>query len=212
MNTDHWMLSGLWFLFGLAHSLLAAEWVKAFFEERMGKGFRYYRFLYSVFALVFMLAILWWQFSIRSSPVGSFPVIRLWIGLPAGVVGVVLMVFSIHKYFFHLSGVAVFFRERGSEDEIEGGHGSLETGGFHRYVRHPLYLGTLLFIWALLLFFPFLSNLIACLMITIYTVLGAWLEEQKLLRVFGEQYAVYRLNVPMLVPGFGKRASGRKQQ
>jgi len=65
----------------------------------------------------------------------------------------------------------------------------LELGGLHRYIRHPLYLGTLLVVWSLFLFFPSLSNVLACFMITAYTLAGIRLEERKLLQEFGEDYA-----------------------
>jgi protein-S-isoprenylcysteine O-methyltransferase Ste14 len=42
---------------------------------------------------------------------------------------------------------------------------------------------------------------------TIYILIGTYFEERKLLREFGEEYAKYRQNTPMLIPGllFGKR-------
>jgi protein-S-isoprenylcysteine O-methyltransferase Ste14 len=76
----------------------------------------------------------------------------------------------------------------------------LEQGGLHRYVRHPLYFGTLLFVWALFFVFPYLNNLLACIIITIYTLIGATLEEKKLVKQFGEQYISYKRQVPMLIP------------
>jgi protein-S-isoprenylcysteine O-methyltransferase Ste14 len=77
----------------------------------------------------------------------------------------------------------------------------LEQGGLHRYVRHPLYFGTLLFIWSLFFIYPYLNNLLACIVITGYTVFGAMLEEKKLVAEFGEKYVDYKKQVPMLIPG-----------
>jgi len=42
---------------------------------------------------------------------------------------------------------------------------------------------------------------------TIYVLVGAYFEERKLLRDFGEAYAEYKRKTPMLVPGL---AFGRK--
>jgi methanethiol S-methyltransferase len=41
---------------------------------------------------------------------------------------------------------------------------------------------------------------LACLVITGYTVLGARLEEKKLVVQFGEMYKLYQQRVPMLIP------------
>lgn len=76
----------------------------------------------------------------------------------------------------------------------------LEQSGLHRFVRHPLYSGTLLFIWALFLLFPWLSNLIACVVITVYTLVGIHMEEQKLMLQFGDTYRRYAAATPMLIP------------
>lgn len=193
MDKAHWILVIGWSLFGLVHSIMATEWFKAFCRRLMDASFKYYRQLYSMLALLSMCAVLYWQFSIKSRPIGSFPVLKYLMGLPLGISGLLLMGVSIRRYFFHLSGLSVFFNR---QEEAE-----LEIGGMHRFVRHPLYLGTLLFIWSLLLFFPLLSNLLACILITGYTLVGIQLEEQKLLHVYGDAYAEYRRKVPMLVPG-----------
>jgi protein-S-isoprenylcysteine O-methyltransferase Ste14 len=78
----------------------------------------------------------------------------------------------------------------------------LELGGWHRYVRHPLYFGTLLFVWSLFFIFPTWGNLIACVIITAYTLAGTVLEERKLVMQFGKDYVDYKRRVPMIIPSF----------
>ena len=75
----------------------------------------------------------------------------------------------------------------------------LVTGGFYRYVRHPLYTAGLVFIWL----FPIMTcNLLALnIGLTLYIIAGAYFEERKLLLEFGEAYAEYRRKTPMLIPG-----------
>jgi len=83
--------------------------------------------------------------------------------------------------------------------------GALVTRGLYRMVRHPLYTFGLLFIWLT----PTVSqnSLTVYIGATIYTLIGAYFEERKLLRDFGEAYAVYKKSTPMLIPGlvFGKK-------
>jgi protein-S-isoprenylcysteine O-methyltransferase Ste14 len=192
MNGEHWILVGCWLVFGLVHSFMAAGRFKKLCQGFMGRYFAYYRLLYSILALLSLTGVLVWQFSFRSVPVGTFPVIKWLAGILAGIPGILLMGISIRKHFFNLSGVSVLTRRRESD--------VLATDGLHRYVRHPLYLGTLLFIWALFLFFPLMSNLLSCIMITMYTLIGIRLEEKKLLEKFGAAYASYRKRTPMLIP------------
>ena len=88
------------------------------------------------------------------------------------------------------------------------GHGVLEnqevvTRGAYGVVRHPVYLGALL-IW-LGLALAFSSTL--AFGITLLYVIPAYLlyiraEEQMMLQSFGESYASYRKQTPMLIPRF----------
>jgi protein-S-isoprenylcysteine O-methyltransferase Ste14 len=186
-----------WGLFGLLHSLMATPLCKRYGAILLGGQGRYYRLIYSLFAFLSLGAVLAVQFSIKSRGLASFPILKYLAGLVIGLPGVVLMILSIRKYFFNLSGVKVIFGE--DKGPV------LELTGIHTYVRHPLYLGTLATLWSVFLFFPLLNNLIACLAITVYTLIGIRLEERKLLRIFGRQYADYRRHTPMLIPSFRLR-------
>ena len=83
--------------------------------------------------------------------------------------------------------------------------GALVTRGLYRVVRHPLYTFSLLFIWLS----PTASqnSLTVYIGATLYVLVGIYFEERKLLCEFGDDYARYKQNTPMLVPGFilGKR-------
>lgn len=182
----------LWLLFGVLHSVLAANWWKGIMQRRLGAGFKYYHFAYSVFAALTLSAILVFQVNMESRLLYVAPVwVNLLLCLPV-LAGLGIMAAVIKKYFFSLSGISVFYKQQAPV--------VLEQGGLHRYVRHPLYFGTLLFIWGLFFIFPYLNNLLACVVITLYTVLGALLEEKKLVAQFGEQYVLYKRKVPMLIP------------
>jgi protein-S-isoprenylcysteine O-methyltransferase Ste14 len=192
MNRDHWILLLLWGLFGLLHSLLAAGGVKRYFTFLLGRYAGYYRLLYTLFAFLSLGVVVAVQFSVKSFPLASFPLLKYLVGLIVGMPGIILMIVCIRKYFFNLSGVKVLFDDH--EDT------NLETGGIHAYVRHPLYLGTLATLWSVFFFFPLLSHLLACLSVTVYTLIGIHLEEKKLLRIFGEKYEDYQRRTPMLIP------------
>jgi Putative protein-S-isoprenylcysteine methyltransferase len=74
----------------------------------------------------------------------------------------------------------------------------LNTEGFYRLVRHPMYLFSLIFIW----FFPFMTwNILAFnIGATVYLLVGSRFEERKLARDFGQQYLDYQKRVPAFVP------------
>jgi protein-S-isoprenylcysteine O-methyltransferase Ste14 len=82
------------------------------------------------------------------------------------------------------------------EDEKPG---KLVTSGFYRVMRHPLYTFGLLFLWLS----PNVSvnSFVLYLALTVYIFIGAYFEERKLMREFGQEYTDYKSVTPMIVPG-----------
>jgi protein-S-isoprenylcysteine O-methyltransferase Ste14 len=79
----------------------------------------------------------------------------------------------------------------------------LVTNGWYRVVRHPLYLFSLLF----LLSNPVISTrwLALTLMSAVYFLIGALLEERRLLLEFGNEYRAYQRAVPFMIPSIFTR-------
>ncbi|NOQ69084.1 MAG: DUF1295 domain-containing protein [Gammaproteobacteria bacterium] len=70
--------------------------------------------------------------------------------------------------------------------------------GPYRWVRHPLYLFTIIFFWS----YPVITSdrLLFNILWTIWVIVGARLEEQELVEDFGDEYREYQSKVPMLFP------------
>lgn len=181
-----------WLLFGILHSLLAANPVKQSFRRFMGAAFRYYRFFYSVLFFLLLGWIFWLQYSHPDKILLRIPSFISYIALFLMVPALLIMGICIRKYFFHLSGIDVFF-PRPQTDK-------LETGGLNSYVRHPLYSGTILLVWCICFYLPTEGNFVNAAMITLYTWIGTLFEEKKLRQTFGEAYILYQQQVPMLIP------------
>ncbi|RMG57718.1 MAG: isoprenylcysteine carboxylmethyltransferase family protein, partial [Deltaproteobacteria bacterium] len=81
---------------------------------------------------------------------------------------------------------------------------ALKRDGVLSLVRHPWYLGGLLFLWSRRLTE---GTVVTNAVLSVYLVAGAHLEERKLLRAFGAEYERYREEVPMLIPRAGDLAS-----
>jgi len=76
--------------------------------------------------------------------------------------------------------------------------GAFETPYLYRFVRHPLYMGLLLGLWAT----PLMSagHLLLAAGMTLYVVIGIRHEEADLVRTYGDLYRKYQETVPMLLP------------
>ncbi|MGB5281948.1 MAG: hypothetical protein WBN45_08945 [Arenicellales bacterium] len=74
---------------------------------------------------------------------------------------------------------------------------SFHLSVFHRYVRHPWYVFALILIWTRDMY---VSYLISAVLMSLYFILGSYLEEKKLIVFHGDQYRLYRKYVAALIP------------
>jgi protein-S-isoprenylcysteine O-methyltransferase Ste14 len=145
-----------------------------------------------LFAFIFLAGLIYYQIKIPAIQLFVRTRSILLVGIFISVLGLIVMLICIRKYFMSLSGLRSLI--------VENFSGNLEISGIHKYVRHPLYLGTFAFIWGLFLLLPHLSLLLVNTIITIYTLIGIELEEKKLMVEFGKDYQSYRKTVPKLIP------------
>jgi protein-S-isoprenylcysteine O-methyltransferase Ste14 len=190
-------------LWGYLHSLLASHKVKELFVRQFGvRAARYYRLLYNLFAGLSFLPIL--------GIAALTPDRRLYlVPMPWSVlmiVGEALALFALfaglrQTDLWELLGLRQVADSESSKSPggpLETVQGRLVTSGLYRYVRHPLYSAGLAFIWLL----PLMTvNVLAInLALTVYVGIGAFFEERKLRRDFGQAYADYAAVTPMFVP------------
>lgn len=143
---------------------------------------------------VTLAALLFYQYSFKSPLLIESVPLKYFSAVLLVLPGLLIMFISIKKYFLLLSGIrSVYMAMPPSELKIDG---------IHRFVRHPLYSGTILFVCGLFFIFPILSNLIAVVLLVAYVLIGIGFEEKKLIKEFGENYKKYMQEVPMLIPDF----------
>jgi protein-S-isoprenylcysteine O-methyltransferase Ste14 len=196
MDSFHWLLILVWVVYYAIHSILASTRVKKMAIKSLGKLNRYYRLFYSAFATITLAGVLYFQYSFES-PHFAIPSFFKYTSLILLILpGMAIMFIAIKKYFMLLSGIRSIF--------VPVPPSGLKLGGIHHFVRHPLYSGTILFVWGLFIVFPFLNNLIAVILLTAYVLVGISFEEKKLIKEFGSIYQKYMLKVPMLIPDFKK--------
>ena len=187
---------GLW---GIVHSLLASHFAKDMARGTLGAGFmRFYRLAYNIFSVVSLAPILFLMDSLPDQLI--YEVTAPWNVLMFGgklLAVLFLLIAVLQTDTFSFVGLRQLVQEEAP--------GRLVTSGMYRLVRHPLYTFSLLFIWLA----PTMTQntLTVYVGATLYVLVGAYFEERKLLRDFGEAYAEYKRKTPMLVPGL---AFGRK--
>lgn len=181
------ILASGWVFYFLLHSLLAAQRVKALMQPWMG---RYYRIVYSVFAAVGLVALLVLNGSLESPVFFESTGLVRYLSLVLTTFGVMTIQLAFRQY--RLKSFLGFAEEK--EELI--------IDGILKNVRHPIYSGLILITTGFFLFIPNMATAVSCLCILLYLPIGIYLEERKLIGMFGEKYTRYKEQVPSLFPRF----------
>ena len=178
-------------IWGVVHSFLASHLAKDLFPLKAGNS-DFYRLAYNIFAAISFLPVLYLMATLPDQPLYQVP--APWSYLMYG--GQVLAVLLLFMAFMQTDGLSFMGIRQLFEKEKTG---ALVTRGLYRVVRHPLYTFRLMYIWLS----PSVSqnSLVFYIGVTLYVLIGAYFEERKLLRDFGEAYAEYKQKTPMLIPG-----------
>lgn len=189
MSQSYLIIAIFWVLYLALHSFFAAEGVKSWFEFAAPWLYRRYRLIYSFFSVMGMLLFASYMSLVESHPVWPDLATAKYVGMVLAAWGVIIIKKSFRAY-----SLREFLGVKREENKI------LVIEGLQSKVRHPLYSGTILIILGLFLFSPTYEILITMILVFIYLAIGIRLEEKKLLKAFGAQYADYREKVPMLIP------------
>jgi len=195
-------LSFLWIIFAMAdygvmHSLLASKMIKKSVEGHY-PGFyaRFYRITYNFVAVVALIPVGWLMQTLPDRQLYTIPYPFIIVTLIIQGVAGLAAVFALQG-----TGTGAFL----GFDQLFGvpdRPGQLKTDGLYRYVRHPIYSCGLIIIW--LLPWMTVNRLALIASVTAYLLIGVLFEERKILSDFGEEYARYRSQTPMLIPDFRK--------
>jgi protein-S-isoprenylcysteine O-methyltransferase Ste14 len=197
---------GLISLLGLQHSLMARGWFKKVWTRFVPEPIERSTYvLFTVFALVALF--IFWQ------PMGIY----VWSIDEGLLYGILMAVFALgwtivlistfmitHFDLFGLRQTWLYLLGKPYEPL------KFRINIFYNYVRHPLYLGMLLALWAA----PVMSlaRFILALGFTVYVLMAIQWEEKDLIQHFGKKYIAYKKLVPMLIPTFISKKTKLKKE
>ena len=202
--------------FAAVHSLLVTDQAKSLgrslFGERAVRAF--YRLFYTVLGGASTLAALCLILLIPNETILSPP---LWMTIPFHLIQLAGLAIGAAAFrrmnlgeFLGIAQAMRFLEGKEPQGDEEGLRQSLVTTGIYGALRHPQYLAGIL----IFTFNPYITRtwLVVSLLADLYFVVGALLEERRLLRRFGEDYRLYMERVPRFVPrlrGKGSQGSPR---
>ena len=191
--------------YAAVHTILASHRVKEEIKKSFGDLIAFYRLGYNLFAIV----SLYFVYELSPKPnliIYDLPKpydILILIPQFAALIGL----FWSFKYicikeFLGISQIERYVQKKYSSDLDEDL--TLTIDGPFKYSRHPIYFFSIMF----LLFRPTMDlfYLTFFLIIVAYFYVGAYFEEKKLVRVFGDIYKKYQKSVPQIFPSVPLRA------
>lgn len=185
MWQTHFIYFMLWLLYFGLHSALATTRAKQF----IGLSAKPYRLLYNILATLLLLGLLLYGAVLESGFLFTPGQINFYVGLMMAATGIFIIKRAFRKY-----NTKAFL---GLSTEKQS---TLYTNGLQKYVRHPLYTGTLLIVTGYFLFHPLLTNFMIVMAVYIYIPIGIFWEEKKLIKTFGQAYHEYKTKTPALFP------------
>ena len=197
MNLENgfWIMIPAVAVFGAVHSIMASMWLKAAIARCCKNSFeRFYRLLYNLVASISILPVLGLVVVLPDHEIYRIP--YPWALVTLAIQG--LSLWGMAKTMGR-SGAGRFF---GIEQFLSRNPSELNedlvVDGLYGFVRHPIYLFSLFFIWLM----PIMSMNILGLNIglTVYLFIGTLFEERKLEAAFGETYVKYKQKTPMILP------------
>ena len=182
-----------WVLWCTLHSALISTTVTDFAKKKLGGGFRFYRLFYNVVSLVTLIPLVYYSHMLREAPVfrweGSMRIVQVFL-------------VAVSVYLFVAGGRHYSWARFWGIAQVKAGSSLADSStfvvsGIHRIIRHPWYLGGILIVWAQDMS---VSTILINMVISVYFMIGAVLEERKLVIEFGEKYREYQRTVSMLFP------------
>lgn len=190
------LLALLWISYCALHSAMITPKFTDFLKKQLGDAYKFYRIFYNLFALVLLIPVGIFTYSIRQTPFFNLEGYLLAVRILLLATGLFLFYAGALQYDISTFLGLKQIRETVSHNLINE-TGKLNSRGILGVVRHPFYAAIFPIIWATNLDITFL--IVNCIL-TIYVIIGTFLEEQKLIKEFGDEYREYQRKVSMFFP------------
>ena len=194
MDSQALTLIGAWLSYFLIHSLLASLGAKRWVARHRPDFMPAYRLFFNAAALLLLLPPLYLTYSWNGPWLWRWSGAGWWLANGLALIALGLFYWTLRYYD---SGEFIGLKQwrdqvRGVEDQEQ-----FHISPLHRFVRHPWYSLGLVLIWTRDMNAGFL---LTAGVMTLYFVVGSWLEEKKLIEYHGGVYHRYRDKVPGLIP------------
>ena len=167
-------------------------------KQRLGRGYRFYRMFYNLFAVVTLVPLVVYSRSFHGRILFRWDGYLTSVQVLLWIVVLALFIAGSIKYDL-LQFLGIRQIHSGKHHAALSVSGAVDTSGVLRMTRHPWYLAAMIFIWIDDRVMDASTLIVNCILST-YVLIGTLLEERKLLHTLGDSYRDYQNEVSMLFP------------
>lgn len=191
----------MWIGYCSLHSYLISIRFTNLMTRLLKNYYAFYRLAYVMISIILLVPLVQYTAQVNDPAIVTY-------GFPLSIVRYVLISGSLvtffWAFFFDYDSLSFFgirqildFGKTTKTDQSE----QIKKNGLLGIIRHPMYFSLIIYLWCQT--FRVL-DIVVNTVLTLYIIIGTMLEENKLVREFGDSYIKYQHEVPMLIP-FTKR-------
>ena len=185
-----------WSAYLALHSAMISITVTDYLRSILGDRFRFYRLFFNLVAIATLIPLVRYTTGVKGEMLfawdGTLVVVK-WAMLAVGAM--LFVAGSLHYDMWQFLGLRQL--RAGASQALINTSGTLDDTGVLGAIRHPYYTATILLFWSHDID---TTALVVNVVVTVYVVIGTWLEERKLCLELGETYRDYQARVSMFVP------------
>ncbi|SHO49391.1 methyltransferase family protein [Desulfopila aestuarii] len=198
MKMEFMLLVCGWLGWCSLHSLLISPAVSSKLQKLLGVYRFHFRLLYNCISALTLVPVMLATAAMRGDVVFSWE--GGWIMVRVVLLGCALYLFrggSKQYDFGFFLGIRQIREQR--QPSTLAADEQFSRQGVLGMTRHPWYLGSLLVLWSALPVYH-QSSVVVATVLSLYFIVGTFLEERKLVAEHGERYRNYQHEVSMLIP------------
>jgi methanethiol S-methyltransferase len=192
----YWILGLLWITYCSLHSGLITYSMTSYLKKKFGDNYKFFRLFYNLFAVVSLIPVIYYTYSIRQIPFFTWGGYLLPIRYLLLAIGI-LILYDGSRHYDMMTFLGLRQIRGNVTHNLINTSGKIDSSGILGVIRHPFYSASILLLWTNNLD---ISILIVNIILSLYLIIGTFLEESKLIREFGDEYVEYQKKVSMLFP------------
>jgi len=180
------------------HSFLISHAVRRWSKRVLGPSDRYFRICFIIISIVTIVPVIIYSRQVTGEVVFAWNGLLEYARWVLLILSAWLFLAGARVYDMRIfAGIAQLSSTANPAALTESG--TIIRRGILKHSRHPWYLASVLGVWA---FEPVvdLPGLVVRVILTVYLIVGTYLEERKLVAELGDEYRRYQDEVSMFIP------------